>query len=151
MKKIFPLLLLTLLTAFTACEEPIEEVPALEVNYINLDGTWQLSEWRDAPLPEGTFVYLVLNRKDHTFEMYDNMSSMYPLLMTGLFEVENDYKIGDIVKGTYDHEQGSWGHDYIVTDLYEESMVWTAVDDATDKQKFVRVAEVPAEIVDAVR
>ena len=56
MKKIIPLLLLTLMTAFTACEEPIEELPALEVNYINLDGTWQLAEWRGEPLAEGTWL-----------------------------------------------------------------------------------------------
>lgn len=151
MKKIFPLLLLSLMTTFTACEKPIEEIPALEVNYINLDGTWQLAEWNDAPLAEGTWLYIVLDRKEHTFKVYDNLNSMYPYLSTGVFGITNDWRVGDIISGTYDYGKGAWGHEYIVTDLYQESMLWTAKDDATDKQKFVRVAEVPAEIVEAVR
>ena len=151
MKKIFPLLFLALTIAFTACEKPIEEIPALEVNYINLDGTWQLAEWNDAPLADGTWLYIVLDRKEHTFKVYDNLNSMYPHLSTGVFEITNDWRVGDIISGTYDYENGAWNHDYIVTDLYQESMLWTAKDDATEVQKFVRVAEVPADIVDAVR
>lgn len=151
MKKIFPLLLLTLITAFTACEKPIEEIPALEVNYINLDGTWQLAEWNDAPLADGTWLYIVLDRKEHTFKVYDNLNSMYPHLSTGVFEIANDWRVGDVISGTYDYENGAWNHDYIVTDLYQESMLWTAKDDATEVQKFVRVAEVPASIIEAVR
>lgn len=151
MKKIFPLLFLALMTAFTACEKPIEEIPALEVNYINLDGTWQLAEWNDAPLADGTWLYIVLDRKEHTFKVYDNLNSMYPHLSTGVFEITNDWRVGDIISGTYDYDNGAWNHDYIVTDLYQESMLWTAKDDATEVQKFVRVAEVPADIMDAVR
>lgn len=151
MKKIFPLLLLTLTTAFTACEKPIEEIPALEVNYINLDGTWQLAEWNDAPLADGTWLYIVLDRKEHTFKVYDNLNSMYPHLSTGVFEITNDWRVGDIISGTYDYDNGAWNHDYIVTDLYQESMLWTAKDDAAEVQKFVRVAEVPADIMDAAR
>lgn len=151
MKKIFPLLFLALMTAFTACEKPIEEIPALEVNYINLDGTWQLAEWNDAPLADGTWLYIVLDRKEHTFKVYDNLNSMYPHLSTGVFEITNDWRVGDIISGTYDYANGAWNHDYIVTDLYQESMLWTAKDDAAEVQKFVRVAEVPADIVDAVR
>lgn len=151
MKKIFPLLLLTLTTAFTACEKPIEEIPALEVNYINLDGTWQLAEWNDASLADGTWLYIVLDRKEHTFKVYDNLNSMYPHLSTGVFEITNDWRVGDIISGTYDYDNGAWNHDYIVTDLYQESMLWTAKDDATEVQKFVRVAEVPADIMDAAR
>lgn len=151
MKKIIPLLLLTLMTAFTACEEPIEEIPALEVNYINLDGTWQLAEWRGEPLAEGTWLYVTLDRKEHIFKIYDNISTMYPHLYTGVFEITNDWRAGDVISGTYDYENGVWNHDYIVTDLYQESMLWTAKDDDTEVQKFVRVAEVPASIIEAVR
>lgn len=151
MKKIIPLLLLATITTFTACEKPAEIVSPLEVNYINTDGTWQLSEWNDAPLAEGTWLYIVLDRKSHTFKVYDNLSSMYPHLSTGTFEITNDWRIGDIISGTYDHGNGAWGHEYIVTDLYKESMIWTAKDNATDKQKFVRVAEVPTQIIEDVR
>ena len=50
-------------TIMTACEKEEMPIPALEVNYINLDGTWQLAEWRGAPLAEGAWLYIELDRK----------------------------------------------------------------------------------------
>ena len=76
---------------------------------------------------------------------------MYPVCQTGTFALEDNWRVGHIISGTYDFDLGSWAHEYIITDLYKESMVWTAKDDATDIQKFVRVAEVPEHIVEAVR
>lgn len=151
MKRLPYLLIASLALLFSACEEKIEPIPTLEVNAINLDGTWQLTEWRNAPLADSTYVYIVLSRKDQTFQMYENMASMYPRLTTGEFELANDYQKGDIISGTYDYEGGAWSHEYLVTDLYEESMKWTATDDATDVQKFVRVASVPTHIIEAAR
>ena len=152
MKKIFHLLIVTFVFFFAACDDTTETIiPTLEVNPINLNGTWQLAEWRNAPLADSTYVYIILSRKDLSFRIYDNMASMYPSLTSGTFELENDYKLGDIISGIYDYEQGSWNHSYIVTDLNEESMIWTATDDATDVQKFVRVASVPTHIMESAR
>lgn len=150
MKKLTNLLMLALLFVGASCnpEEIIE--PTLVVNTYNLDGTWQLAELNEAPLADSTFLYIVLDRKG-TFSIYDNMSSMYPVLQTGTFSLEQDWRVGDIISGTYDYDLGTWNHEYIITDLYKESMVWTAKDDATDVQKFVRVATVPDHIVEAVR
>ena len=151
MKKTVHLILVAVMAIMTACEKEEMPIPALEVNYINLDGTWQLAEWRGAPLAEGAWLYIELDRKEHTFKIYDNISTMYPHLYTGVFEITNDWRVGDVISGTYDYENGVWNHDYIVTDLYQESMLWTAKDDATEVQKFVRIAEVPASIIEAVR
>ena len=151
MKRFSHLFIVSLVVLFSACDDKIEPIPALEVNAINLDGTWQLAEWRDAPLADSTYVYIVLSRKDLTFRIYDNLSSMYPRLATGEFELTNDYKAGDVISGVYDYGGGAWNHEYRVTDLYEGSMIWTATDDVADVQKFVRVSEVPTYIVDAVR
>ena len=150
MKKLTNLLMLALLFVGASCnpEEIIE--PTLVVNTYNLDGTWQLAELNEAPLADSTFLYIVLDRKG-TFNIYDNMSSMYPVLQTGTFSLEQDWRVGDIISGTYDYDLGTWNHEYIITDLYKESMVWTAKGDATDVQKFVRVATVPDHIVEAVR
>lgn len=150
MKKLTNLLMLALLIVGASCnpEEIIE--PTLVVNTYNLDGTWQLAELNEAPLADSTFLYIVLDRKG-TFSIYDNMSSMYPVLQTGTFSLEQDWRVGDIISGTYDYDLGTWNHEYIITDLYKESMVWTAKGDATDVQKFVRVATVPDHIVEAVR
>ena len=59
--------------------------------------------------------------------------------------------VGDVISGTYDYDLGAWEHEYVITDLYEKSMTWTAKDDASYVQEFVRVDAVPAEIVEAVR
>ena len=92
----------------------------------------------------------MLDRKG-TFSIYDNLSSMYPVCHTGAFTLDEDWRVGHIISGTYDFGLGAWGHQYIITDLYKESMVWTAKDDATDVQKFVRVADVPEHILEAIR
>ena len=73
LKKLFTLLVIALFACgFAACssddEEP--EEPSLEVTPANLHGTWELAEWNGEPLAEGTYCYIVFNRKDQTFEMY---------------------------------------------------------------------------------
>jgi hypothetical protein len=153
MKRFSQLFIASVVLLMAACDDEIETVlpTPLEVNVMNVEGTWRLAEWRGAPLADSTFVYMVLDRKGQMFSLYENMASMYPRLVTGKFELEKEHKQGDVIRGTYDHELGAWNHDYLVTALYAESMVWIATDDETDKQKFVRVADVPEHILEAVR
>lgn len=150
MKKITYLLMLFAVALCVACDEKIETPETLEVKPYNLEGAWLLSELNGGALADGTYVYLVLDR-GYTYEIYENTASMYPVLFTGKYELEYDWRVGDVISGTYDYDLGAWGHEYVITDLYENTMTWTAKDDASYVQKFVRVAEVPAEIVEAVR
>ena len=150
MKKIFNLLMLFAVALFAACDETVEPIETLEVKPYNMEGTWMLAELNGSALADSTYVYLVLDRRC-TYEIYENTASMYPVLFTGKYELEYDWRVGDVISGTYDYELGAWGHEYVITDLYKESMVWTAKDDASYVQKFVRVDAVPAEIVEAVR
>jgi hypothetical protein len=150
MKRLTYIFLLALLVMGVSCtpEETVEHT--LPVNAYNLDGTWQLAELNEAPLADSTYLYIVLNRKG-TFSIYDNLGSMYPVLSTGTFSVEKEWRDGDIISGVYDNGLGAWNYDYIITDFCEESMLWTAKGNPADKQKFVRVAEVPADIEESVR
>lgn len=150
MKKITNLLMLLAVTLLAACEKPIEVPDTLDVKPYNLEGVWKLATLNGSAPAEGTYVYIVLDRK-YGFEIYQNTASMYPVLYTGNYKLEYDWRIGDVISGIYDYEQGKWAHEYIITDLYEESMVWTAKDDANYVQEFVSVDEVPAEIVEAAR
>lgn len=151
MKKITNLLMLLAMALFVACDEPIDTTePTLEVKSHNLDGVWQLEELNGNSLASGSYVYLVLDRK-YTYEIYQNTASMYPVLYTGDYELEYDWRVGDVISGTYDFGLGAWEHEYVITDLYKKSMVWTAKDDSAYVQKFVRIEKVPAEIVNAVR
>ena len=150
MKKLFNILMLALIAVCTSCTPEETPEPTLPVNTYNLDGTWQLAQLNDATLADSTYLYIVLDRKG-TFSIYTNLSSMYPVMQTGSFTIEEDWRIGSIISGTYDFGQGAWNNEYIITDLYKGSMVWTAKDDATDVQKFVRIDEVPEHIAEAVR
>ena len=150
MKKLFNILMLALIAVCTSCTPEETPEPTLPVNTYNLDGTWQLAQLNEATLADSTYLYIVLNRKG-TFSIYTNLSSQYPVMQTGSFTIEEDWRVGSIISGTYDFGQGAWHNEYIITDLYKGSMVWTAKQDATDVQKFVRIDEVPEHIAEAVR
>lgn len=150
MKKIINLLLLLAVVLFVACDETVETPETLEVKPYNLEGTWVLAELNGDALADSAYVYLVIDR-GYTYEIYENTASMYPVLFTGKYELEYDWRVGDVISGTYDYDLGAWAHEYVITNLYEKSMTWTAKDDASYVQEFVRVDAVPAEIVEAVR
>ncbi len=150
MKKIINLLLLLAVVLFVACDETVETPETLEVKPYNLEGTWVLAELNGDALADSAYVYLVIDR-GYTYEIYENTASMYPVLFTGKYELEYDWRVGDVISGTYDYDFGAWAHEYVITNLYEKSMTWTAKDDASYVQEFVRVDAVPAEIVEAVR
>ena len=151
LKKLFTLLVIALFACgFAACssddDEP--EEPSLEVTPNNLHGTWKLAEWNGEPLAEGTYCYIVLNRKDQTFEMYQKFDSMYGRHITGSFAIKNDPYQGYIISGSYDYGKGDWNQSYLVTRLLASgSMIWTAKDDVTDICRYERCKDVPAEIL----
>lgn len=154
MKNIFKLMfLLTLLCGFSSCSDDDEPVvPTLEVTPANLNGTWQLAEWNGQPLAEGVYCYVVFNRREQTFEMYQKFDSMYARYITGSFDIEDDPYLGSVISGEYDYWNGDWNHEYIVTDLLESgSMIWTARDNENDVSKYVRCDKVPDEIVEEAR
>ena len=150
MKKFANLLILFATVLFTACSDTVETPDVVEVRSHDLEGVWKLEALSGTPLAENTYVYVVLDRK-YAFEVYDNTASMYPVLTTGEYELTEDWRLGYIISGTYDYGLGAWGHEYVITELSKESMVWTAKDDAAYAQRFVRVNEVPKSIVDMVR
>lgn len=153
MKTLFRMMaLFILLIGFTACEDDEETVSTLEVNYANLNGTWQLSEWNGQPLAEGTYCYITFVRKDKTYKMYQKFDSMYARCVTGTFTVENDDYLGYIISGDYDFSMREWTNSYIVTDLLPSgSMIWTVKDDYNDVSKYVRCDGVPSNIVEEAK
>lgn len=152
MKNLFKLMFLSaFLLCFTACSDEEDTTEkSLAVTPANLNGVWQLATWNNGEaLPEGTYCYVVFNRREQTFEMYQKFDSMYARYITGSFKIENDPYLGYVISGEYDYGNGEWNHEYIVTDLLSSgSMVWTAADDAGDVSKYVRCDEVPDEIVE---
>lgn len=149
MKNIFKLMaLFAFLFCLSSCEDDEPVIPRLEVTPANLNGTWELSEWNGQPLAEGTYCYVIFNRKEQAFEMYQKFDSMYARYITGEFSIEEDPYIGSIISGVYDYGNGDWNSKYIVTDLLETgSMIWTDKDNENDVNKYIRCEKVPAEII----
>lgn len=121
------------------------EEPQLEVNANNISGKWQLVEWNESALSEGTYVYIDIVRNDRTYTMYQNVDSFgnVPHVVTGSYFIETDVELGAVIRGDYDHDSGDWGHRYIVKSLTATKMVWVAKDDAEFIQEFERVHAIP--------
>ena len=123
--------------------EPVEE--QLEVNANNISGKWQLVEWNESALAEGTYVYIDFVRNDRTYTMYQNMDSFQnvPHIVTGSYFLYTDVELGALIRGNYDHDGGEWAHRYVIKSLTADEMLWVAKDDTSFTQLFVRVESIP--------
>ena len=149
MNKITKILVLAFMAvASMACNKidaPQDNGPEpLEVNTNNISGKWELVEWNGAPMAEGTYVYMDIER-GKTYTMYQNLDSFsdIPHVITGSYNLATDPELGAIIRGSYDHDNGDWSHRYIIKDLYENEMLWVAKDDPSFTQKFRRVSTIP--------
>ena len=149
MNKITKILALAFMAvASMACnkiDDPQDNGPEpLEVNTNNISGKWELVEWNGAPMAEGTYVYMDIER-GKTYTMYQNLDSFsnIPHVITGSYNLAIDPELGAIIRGSYDHDNGDWAHRYIIKDLYENEMLWVAKDDPAFTQKFRRVSTIP--------
>ncbi len=146
-KTFFPLLAAMALVS-VSCEKnemPEPEEPQLEVNANNISGKWELVEWNEAELAEGTYVYIDLVRNDRTYTMYQNLDSFadVPHVVTGSYYIETDVEFGAVIRGNYDHDSGDWAHRYVVKSLTATTMIWVAKDNENFIQKFSRVDSIP--------
>lgn len=163
MKKIFRILLGSLmLVAATACEDSDEQVGPryLDVDYANVAGVWRLAEVNGIMQDENPYLYLILNRRAdedrdnlRTFESYDNMNSGLSRHVEGIYNIKAEEDELPVIGGYYDHGIGInlWEHDYYVTELTAERMVWTATDNPDDISVYERCDAVPEEIVKGTR
>ena len=131
----------------TGCDKRGEEENTkrqnVAVTYYTIDGVWMLQMWNGAPLAEGTLLYVALDRKEHRFEIWDNLNSMYPTMKSGGFQLSVDDMDRDIISGWYDYGVGDWGNDYIVELNAEgDRMVWHTVS-SNEEMVFVEVDKLP--------
>ena len=146
MKRILYLLVALSALMSVSCKPDLEPVPQyLEVNANNISGKWQLELWNETPLQEGTYVYIDIVRNDRTYKMYQNLDSFsdIPHVVSGSYYLETDPAAGAIIRGNYDHDSGDWAHRYIITELTEDQMMWTAKDDPTFVQLWKRTDSIP--------
>ena len=154
-KTIFRLMALIVLTlCIQGCSDDEDKYvePPLAVTPANIAGAWQLTQWNSAPLAEGTYCYIIFNRRERTYAMYQKFDSMYARCITGTYSIEENSDSEYIISGTYDYGRGNWNNSYIVTELYAQgSMVWTAKEDKTDVSVYKRCDSVPQDIIDEAR
>ena len=149
MKRFLKTMALMLVLSLASCTSDDEIVPqSLEVTPNNISGIWALSEVNGESLPEGLYCYIQFVRRDRTFTMYQKFDSMYPRRLTGSYEITKDDYKGYILSGKYDYGTGDWNNSYIVTELYEESMLLTVDAENCEVCKYIRCNEVPADILD---
>lgn len=132
--------------AAVSCERPeVVKEKYLEVNVNNISGKWELVEWSGVTMAEGTYVFIDLVRNDRTYTIWQNVDSFsdVPHIVTGSYNLEIYPETGAVIRGNYDHDSGDWAHRYIITELTEDSMTWTAKDDLTYVQRFRRVESIP--------
>ena len=149
MNKITKILALAFMAvASMACnkiDDPQDNGPEpLEVNTNNISGKWELVEWNGAPMAEGTYVYMDIER-GKTYTMYQNLDSFsnVPHVVAGSYRLSTDEELGAIIRGTYDHDSGEWSHRYIIKSLTSNTMEWVATDDSSFTQTFIRVDNIP--------
>ena len=146
-RKIYAFALVAVALLAAGCDKGNHEEqaksPNKAVTYYTIDGVWMLEQWNGAPLAEGTLLYVALDRKEHRFEMWDNLASMYPTLRSGGFLLSVDEMSRDIISGWYDYGVGDWTNDYIVELSAEgDKMLWRAVS-GDEQMQFVEVDALP--------
>ena len=146
-RKIYAFALVAVALLAAGCDKGTHEEqaksPNKAVTYYTIDGVWMLEQWNGAPLAEGTLLYVVLDRKEHRFEMWDNLASMYPTMRSGGFLLSVDEMSRDIISGWYDYGVGDWTNDYIVELSAEgDRMLWRAVS-GDEQMQFVEVDALP--------
>lgn len=148
-KRYFAFFLVAAVTAVSCnkndLSEPQEE--QLEVNANNISGKWMLVEWNNAPLVEGTYVYLEILRNEKTYTLYQNLDSFagVPHVITGSYYLYNDVELGAVIRGDYDYDNGEWSDRYIIKSLTGSRMVWAGKNDETFIQVFERLDSIPVE------
>ena len=144
MRKLFKLALTAVvISAFCACTDSVEHPKYLDVTPNNISGSWRLESTCGEALAEGCYVYINFDRKERSFEIFQNTDSFSTRYITGRYFIYTDEMAGAVIRGDYDYGNGAWQHRYIISDLTSKRMVWTALDDSSCVDVYVR-CEIPA-------
>lgn len=141
-------LLLLFLVTMTSCDKPapLPQEESIAVSYDSIAGCWELSDLQGVPLDENTHLYIYLNYEG-TFEMWDNLDSMYLRKTTGCYSITTEEDGTYTISGSYDNGVGKWSNDYRVT-LSNEGlgMEWQSRGDIHEIMKFVFLGDFPDDI-----
>lgn len=143
MKHFQLLFLIAIVALFAGCEKPDSEqpLPTFPVTYSTIDGAWELTEWNGQHLMEGTYLYIEFDSREHRFEMWDNLGSMYTQHKTGGFAISKDENDNVILTGHYDNGVGDWNNSYKAYFMqHGDCMAWTT---DIESMTFKRIDVIP--------
>ena len=148
----FRLINLTLLLIFSLamsnCERPapLPQEEGIAVTYDSIAGCWELSHLQGSPLNEDTHLYIYLYFEG-TFEMWDNLDSMYLRKTTGSYSITAKEDGTYTLSGSYDNGVGKWSNDYRV-ELTNEGlgMKWYSLGESTEVMEFDFLGDFPDDI-----
>ena len=127
-----------------SCEKPapLPSDEKVAVTYYNIDGCWELSQLNGRPLQENTYLYIEFSRGDHSYQMWDNLNSMYGVCTTGTFYITEEEDGTYTLMGNYDHGAGEWSSDYKVEMFDMDRMQWRSKTTG-ECLDFTRIASIP--------
>ena len=141
----FAILLLVASLSVSSCEKPapLPEEETIAVTYNTIDGCWQLTMWQGTAMDDDTYLYIAFDGREHRFEMWDNLNSMYATDKTGTFTITQEEDGTYTLSGSYDYGLGNWNSDYRATLSREgNSMKWLSLS-SNDVMDFVRIEAIP--------
>ena len=122
-------------------EAPFEDVTQKDttVTYSTIEGCWQLTHLDGTELLTETMLYAKFSRHDRSFELWDNIGSMYMRKSTGYFTITQDESGACWLSGRYDNGVGDWMEEYRIEMLDAERMQLRA----TSCMEFKRIERLP--------
>lgn len=149
MKKLLKLLLIPLMSyAAISCSSDDHDPEYLNVTNANIAGIWKLTSWNGEEIGKNPYMYIVFNRRDNTFEMYENINSGLSHYCTGTFFITAKDNKRPYISGYYDQEKDVWENDYYVDRLTQNQMTWTVKGNNNDVSVYTRIKEIPQDIID---
>lgn len=118
----------TLAATLVSCEKPVPvddtKAPTIEITDDSIEGCWQLTHLNGAVVSDDTQLYIEFSPKEHRYEMWDNIGSMYLRQTTGSYKLVYEEDGTQTLQGTYDNGVGDWNEEYRVVMLKGDRFQW---------------------------
>ena len=91
-------MIVAVLLTIGACTDKVETPDYMDVTPNNIAGSWRLESTCGEPLAPGSYVYINFDRKERSFEIYQNTDSFSTRYVTGRYFIYTD---ADAAAGDY--------------------------------------------------
>ncbi len=147
-------LLLSIVFTTIACGDDSDKVVAPNrtdyISYAMVRGNWMLTQIDGVDVPESSYVYMTLSRKDELqwFKIYENMNSAFSSKSEGAYNLVHDKDNGKTsIWGYYENQLGAiWNSSYEISSLTETTMIWI-METTKEVHTYTKISEIPEDIL----